>query len=110
MDIYVVLEGQSVLGAATSEEGAEEIAERGSPGQWMIWRDGPSPLDRRRDRDDLLLTQRIVRTPLAGNVVSIPEPVIDEATALRTLRPVVVHQAVRYGAEVEEIGRTFGAP
>lgn len=102
MNVFVVLEGTSVLGVATTGNGAEEIAERGSPGRWSEWRDGPNFTDRRRDRDDRMLTQRIVRSPLAGEIRHLPEP---------RRAPADIHgNRISYASEIEAIGRDWGAP
>jgi len=105
--VFVVLEGTSVLGVATTRAGAEEIAERGSPGQWSEWRDGPNFTDRRRERDDRMLTQRIVRSPLAGSArwpgASGPINDMREFNGARLA-------GLGYGREIEAIGRDWGAP
>ncbi len=116
MDVFVVVNQDIglpgvVVGAAVDLDAAYAIAER-----LDIWPEGISPawlvdLDTGvHSRRWSGVWQEIVRVPLAGNVRRIPEPLIDEAVTMRAIAPVAAGQAVRYGEEVQEIGRTWGAP
>jgi hypothetical protein len=117
MDVYVVIDQDTdapgvVIGAAVSLDAAWEIADRSDAWpeadyrpKWLV--DLDTGVHSRRWAG---VWQEIVRTPLAGNVRRIPEPLIDSVDPLRAIAPVVAGQPVRYGEEVQEIGRTWGAP
>lgn len=123
MDIYVVSnvwwrDGATVIGAGASKQDAESIADRRDGAEpvagWAPWKpdaDG-QPVTR---RDALMfdgtthasLYQEIVCVPLAGYLGDWPiiQPIDETVDGLR-----YNVRALTMRSEIEEIGRTFGAP
>jgi hypothetical protein len=120
MDVFVLLnlwnESATVAGAATSLADAELIADRhGQSYRWADWWTDPSGVRRRRalwgdGSPHYGFMQLIAQVPLAGNARRISESLIDESVMMRAIAPIRTGQPVRYGEEVQEIGRTWGAP
>ncbi len=102
MDIYVVLHFKgnraTVIGASADHGGAVVIADRHAHGLWKPW-DHQESLGRDiRSADMTNEDQTITRVPLAGAIRS------DERRSELSRMPIYCH------SEIEEIGRTFGAP
>lgn len=131
MDIYVVSKlwrtdgafgDGMVIGAGVTLEDAQAVADRWDcrPGRWGTWSAaaGSGARSQRWQREVIGRDgrtfgqngQEIVRIPLAGKAVRVPDPLIEEATTMTARGHVSEGQAVHYGQEIQEIGRAYGAP
>jgi hypothetical protein len=104
MDIYVLVEDGKVLGAGSDRATAMDIADHRDQNAWTTWHPFTDSWERKHRQpaeDRRPVRQQIVRVPLAGVSVLPVEP----------SRPGGVSLAcVLNRSEIEEIGRSFGAP